>query len=216
MNGFTAGCRAFEVLDQPTGDPVPMLVMYPCESPERLEKLDPYEISVSMDAAIAPGIFPLVVISHGTGGSNLVYRSLARRLARNGFVVIMPEHPRNNRNNNDLAGTAAILTNRPRHIRLVMDWAFSNDAFGPSLRPAAATVIGHALGGYTALAVAGGVPTAFPHETLDHQSRAIDVIPDDRVKALVLFAPATVLKSFFQDRQRRRNLFAKAKSRPAS
>jgi len=104
----------------------------------------------------------------------------------------MPEHPRNNRNNNELAGTAAILTNRPRHIRLVVDWAFSSGAFGPSLKPDAVTVIGHSLGGYTALAAAGGVPRAFPHESADQQPLNIDVIPDERVKALVLLAPATV------------------------
>jgi predicted dienelactone hydrolase len=190
MDAFTAGCFAFEVLDQQAGDPIPALVIYPANAPERPERLGPYTLSVSMNAELATGPFPLIVVSHGTGSSHLLFRTLARHLARNGFVVVMPEHPRNNRNNNDLAGTAAILTNRPRHIRLVMDWAFSHDVFGPSLKPDATAIIGHSLGGYTALAAAGGVPTAFPHEMPDHQSRKVDVVPDDRVKALVLFAPA--------------------------
>ena len=46
------------------------------------------------------------------------------------------------------------------------------------------------MGGYTALAVAGGVPTSFPHESSDRLSRQISVTPDCRVKALVLLAPA--------------------------
>jgi predicted dienelactone hydrolase len=103
----------------------------------------------------------------------------------------MPEHPCNNRNNNDLAGTAAILANRPRHIHLVVDWIFGSKDFVPSLRPNTVTVIGHSLGGYTALAVAGGRPIAFPHETPDRQPHPVKVMSDHRVAALVLLAPAT-------------------------
>ncbi len=139
-----------------------------------------------MDAPVAAGSYPIVVISHGGGGSHLVYRDLARYLARNGFLVAMPEHPGNNRNNNDLANTAANLTNRPRHIRLAIDWAFAN------LKPTKVALVGHSLGGYTALAVAGGAPTAFAHETPNRQVRPLDVTVDERVKALVLLAPATV------------------------
>lgn len=186
----TAGCRAFDLFDEQMDLTFPTLVMYPANSPERSERFGPYTLSVSMNAPVAAGPFPLVVISHGTGGSHLVYRDLAAHLARHGFVVAMPEHARNNRNNNDLAGTAANLENRPRHIRHVLDWAFSGDVFGTCLKPDTAAVIGHSLGGYTALAIAGGQPTAFPNETPEHRPRRIEVAPDHRVKALVLLAPA--------------------------
>jgi pimeloyl-ACP methyl ester carboxylesterase len=46
------------------------------------------------------------------------------------------------------------------------------------------------MGGYTALAIAGGEPTPFPNETPDGQSKLVNVTHDDRVKALVLLAPA--------------------------
>jgi pimeloyl-ACP methyl ester carboxylesterase len=39
--------------------------------------------------------------------------------------------------------------------------------------------------------VAGGVPTSFAHESPEARPRRIDVAPDERVKALVLLAPAT-------------------------
>jgi predicted dienelactone hydrolase len=188
----SAGCRSFDLCDDATGATFPVLVMYPSNSPARFTHLGPYTLDLANEGPLAPGPLIPIVISHGTGGSHLVYRTLAAHLARNGFLVAMPEHPRNNRNNNDLSGTAVNLANRPRHIRLVMDWAFSSDAFGSSLQPHTAAIIGHSLGGYTALATAGGRPTAFPHETSERQSRRIDVIPDGRVKALVLLAPATV------------------------
>ncbi len=191
MTEFTAGLSSFEVPDPQAGDPIPTLIVYPAHAPEQPESLGPYTLSAARNAEIAPGPFPLILISHGTGGSPLVYRDLARHLARYGFLIALPEHPRNNRNNNSLANTAAILANRPRHIRRVMDWLFAHPLFGPHLVPDAAAIIGHSLGGYTALAAAGGIPTAYPHETPDGQSAVVDVTPDARVKSLVLLAPAT-------------------------
>jgi predicted dienelactone hydrolase len=193
-----AGCRMVELIDPEMGMAFPMVVMYPAGvsgPPEQPEQLGPYTLDVAMGAPVAAGVFPLVVISHGTGGSHLLYRTLARHLARNGFVVAMPEHPRNNRNNNDLVATAANLENRPRHIRIAIDWAFSSGGFGDCLA-ACSAVVGHSLGGYTALAIAGGRPTAFPHESPDRLARPVQVTPDERVKALVLLAPAT---AWFKD-----------------
>jgi predicted dienelactone hydrolase len=182
----TAGCRLVELFDEPMGMSFPMLVMYPSDAPERPERLGPYTANVAVDAPFPRGPLPLVIVSHGTGGSHLTHRNLAAHLARHGYVVVVPEHPRNNRNNNELAGTAVNLANRPRHIRAAIDWAISEFGTG------AAAIVGHSLGGYTALAVSGGRPTAFPNETSNQQPQAIDVIPDDRVNALVLLAPATV------------------------
>lgn len=48
------------------------------------------------------------------------------------------------------------------------------------------------MGGYTALAAAGGLPTSFPHETPDGQPQLIEVAPDPRIQSLVLLAPASV------------------------
>jgi predicted dienelactone hydrolase len=187
---FSAGCRHVELFDEPMGMPFPVVVMYPCDAPEACKKLGSFTLNASMNGRVAVGSFPLVVISHGTGGSHLSHRTLAAHLARNGNVVALLEHPRNNRNNNELAGTEAILSHRPRQIRLVMDWAYLSDLFGHSLKPDTAAIIGHSLGGYAALATAGGHPTAFPWETPDHQSRPVEVKHDDRVRALVLLAPA--------------------------
>ena len=51
-------------------------------------------------------------------------------------------------------------------------------------------MIGHSLGGYTALAVAGGRPMALPNQTPDGVAHPVPVEPDPRVRALVLLAPA--------------------------
>jgi predicted dienelactone hydrolase len=147
-----------------------MRVMYPSDAPEQGTQLGSYTLDVACDGPIATGTFPLVVISHGNGGAGVLYRTTAMHLARNGFVVVLPDHAGNTRGDNDLAGTVANLENRPRHVRLIIDWAFGASPFATHLKPDAVAIVGHSLGGYTALAVAGG---------------------DDRVNALVLLAPAT-------------------------
>jgi predicted dienelactone hydrolase len=174
-----------------TAEPVPALAMYPAYGEERLLPFGPYTVAAAPDAPIAAGRFPLVVISHGSGGSHLTHRQLARHLVLAGFVVLLPEHPRNNRLDNTLANTEAILASRPRHLRAVIDAAYADAELNAAIVPDSAFVIGHSLGGYTGLALAGGTPTTFASERADGMPSIVPVEPDARVRALVLLAPAT-------------------------
>ncbi|WP_375773144.1 alpha/beta fold hydrolase [Archangium gephyra] len=187
----TVGCRALDVADEVQGARVPVRILYPARAPERLEQFGPYPLAVATDAPVEGERLPLVVISHGTGGSPWTYRGMAVHLARAGFVVALPEHPGNNRSDNSLANTAVNLANRPRHVRLVLDAVFEDAQLGQRLSPGGVGVIGHSMGGYTALAVAGGRPSSFPNESPDGQARAVPVLRDPRVRALVLLAPAS-------------------------
>lgn len=188
---MTTGYRSIALPDPATGARSPLVVLYPADAPERAIRLGPYELSVALDAPVVGTGLPLVVVSHGSGGSHLVHRGLAADLARAGFVVAMPEHPGNNRNDNTLVDTLANLEHRPRLVRRVIDWAYADTALGPALALDRVAIVGHSMGGYTALAVAGGRPWAGAHETADGRPRAVDVEPDPRVHALVLLTPAT-------------------------
>ncbi len=170
---MTAGCLLLQ-------QPVPMLITYPAIAPEvPIPLAGPYTLSAAQDAPIDPGSYPLILISHGTGSSPFVHRNLAAHLARSGYIVIAPEHPRNNRNDNSLANTNENLVNRPRLISQILDFTLSHDTLAPNIARDRIAIVGHSLGGYTALAAAGGKPSS------------IEVTPDPRVKALVLLAPAT-------------------------
>jgi pimeloyl-ACP methyl ester carboxylesterase len=76
----------------------------------------------------------------------------------------------------------------PYEVSVAMDAPMEGDG----LPLVVIALIGHSMGGYTVLALAGGRPTAGPHETADGQIRPVSVSPDPRVRALVLLAPACV------------------------
>jgi len=191
MHDFIGYC-AVEVVDEQLGLAFPLAVFYPSATPGRAQLVGPYALDVARGAAIEAGRFPLVLLSHGTGSAPLAYRALAQGLARRGFVVGLPEHPFNHRDDNSWAGTAQNLAARPRHLQLAIDALYGNSRFTASLKPDAVGLVGHSMGGYTALALAGGRPASVPRDSPNGVGQAIPVpAADARVKALVLLAPAT-------------------------
>lgn len=112
---------------------------------------------------------PLVVFSHGFGSDRKFLNYLARHLASYGFTVASLEHPGSNftwLNGVSLGGNpgdllaASEFIDRPKDISFLLDqFARTNDENGPlqgKLNTKQVTIIGHSLGGYTALALAGG------------------------------------------------------------
>lgn len=108
--------------------------------------------SVQTDAPLAPGLHSLVVLSHGFSGHVFNQGWLAVDLAAHGYVVAAVNHPGTTSRNMDKA-VGARLWERPRDISRVIDeltrnpaWAISNDGVA---------VIGHSLGGWTVMELAG-------------------------------------------------------------
>lgn len=180
------GLRPLAVHDAIQGTPVPAHLLYPTTAPAVAVQLGPYPVELARDAPVAGRALPVVALSHGEGGSPWTSRGLALALARAGCAVVMIEHPGSSRSDGRLAGTAADLVNRPRHVRLALDAALAD----PALAADGVAVIGHSLGGYTALAVAGGHPLALPDQTPDGVAHPLDVDADPRVRTIVLLAPA--------------------------
>jgi predicted dienelactone hydrolase len=185
------GLHRMQVVDGVQNVTIPVAVLYPTEAAERVESFGPYTLEVAEEAPVSGEGLPVVLISHGRGGTPWVYRDLAKHLATAGFVVMLPEHIGNSRNDNSLEGTAANLENRPRHVSLALDAVFADAYLSSHLGPPRVGIIGHSIGAYTALALAGGRPWAAAHETGDRQPRPVRVTPDRRVQALALLMPAT-------------------------
>ena len=205
---MTCGCRLIECKDG-SGSPkegdsknegsfseagnsvIPIAVLFPSAAAEREHRFGPYEIEVAMDAVPIGQNLRMIVVSHGNNSTPWVFRDLAKHLAKLGFAVALFEHPGNNRRDNSLAGTAANLENRPRHISLVIDAVVSDPVLRSHVAPTSVGLVGHSIGAYTALAAAGGKPWAAAHESEDGKARRVPVVPDERVSALLLLNPAT-------------------------
>jgi predicted dienelactone hydrolase len=108
---------------------------------------------------------PLVVMSPGLGGDRSFLTYLARHLASHGFPVVAVEHPRSNRASlsdrpvsldlGQLMPPSEFL-DRPQDIRFVLDRLASGDGdLRVPLDTDNVVAIGHSLGGYTVLALAG-------------------------------------------------------------
>jgi len=208
---YSAGFVRVEPVSADNGQSFSLVVFYPSQVTARPTKLGPFTLDIALGADIADGRFPLAVISHGSGGSQLGYRSIAIDLAKRGFVVALPLHPGNNFQDNRAAGSVANWTDRPKHIAAAIDHLLAAGRFSASIDAQKVAVIGHSAGGYSALAVAGGVADTGSIHALCQQSVAqqgpfctggrgpaepatvIHHQKDARVKALVLMAPVGVL-----------------------
>lgn len=115
---------------------------------------------------------PLVVISHGFGADRRFLGYLAYHLASHGLTVVALEHPGSNvawltgnslsqshpGSKNNLLPAKEFL-DRPKDVSFVLDRLSRLNQFSSTLQgkfnTEQVTVIGHSLGGYTALALAG-------------------------------------------------------------
>ncbi|MDH5228569.1 MAG: hypothetical protein OEY38_00705 [Gammaproteobacteria bacterium] len=183
-----AGSQQLEIFDQSNQLSFKVLLRYPSETVSSNIMFGPYSFDVSPEAVIAAGTFPLIVISHGTGGSHLLYRSIALYLSKKGYVAAQIEHPGNNRNNNELEGTLRNLEYRPKHISLTLDAIRHHKPFKSQVQTNNVAIIGQSIGGYTALAISGGIAWS-------KDAQKVNTEPDPRVKAMVLLALAA---GFFQ------------------
>jgi predicted dienelactone hydrolase len=177
-----AGSRHMRVRDDIKDMEFRVLVHYPTRTASTPTAFGPYVMDVSVDAPLSQGHYPLVMISHGNGGSHLLYRTISTHLAKNGYIVASVEHYGNNRDDNRLENTTDNLINRPRHVMLAIDEILSNQRFCSWVEKDRIGIIGHSMGGYTALALAGGVPRT-------REGQIVDAPSDSRIKALVLLAP---------------------------
>lgn len=110
---------------------------------------------VVRDAQPSAGAHPLVVLSHGYGGTWRNLSWLAVALADEGYAVAAPDHPGTTHFNRDRR-QASMLWERPRDLSRVIDAVLEEPALAGSIAPERIAAIGHSLGGWTVTALAGG------------------------------------------------------------
>jgi predicted dienelactone hydrolase len=152
------GFQAIAIHDPVNGGTTPGYVFYPSAQPSKTTWHGPYELHATPDASPIAGAKPLVVISHGHGGSDLGHHDLAVYLASHGFIVATLEHPKDNFHDTSGVGTAAVLDGRPIQVKAAINELLNDPRWKTLINPDQIGVAGFSAGGYAALAVVGAVP----------------------------------------------------------
>jgi predicted dienelactone hydrolase len=101
---------------------------------------------------------PLVIMSHGAGGSGEDFEDSARALANAGFVVASITHPGDNYRDKSHVQSGTNLSSRPRHVSRAIDYMLTGWPAHAQIDPARIGLFGFSAGGFTALVIAGAKP----------------------------------------------------------
>jgi predicted dienelactone hydrolase/intracellular septation protein A len=155
-----AGAVGFQqaVATDPEGQPLELNIWYPSDAPATLHPLGLFQQVVAADAPISESQLPLVVISHGTGGSAETHYDTALALGDAGFIVVAVTHIGDNWRDRAFSFTARNFVERPRHISRVIDFMLSSWDGHSHIDPVRIGMFGHSAGGATALIAVGGNP----------------------------------------------------------
>jgi predicted dienelactone hydrolase len=151
-----AGLRSIELPYH--GPAIEATLWYPSSGSEASHAFGPYTVQAVVGGAPAAGRFPLVLVSHGTGGTRLNHHVLATALARAGFVVAALTHPGDNYRDRSMIADARYWFERPRQLTRLLDALLADPAWKDRIDAARIGAIGHSAGGYSVLALIGGRP----------------------------------------------------------
>ena len=154
------GVRRMEAPSPERGRPLDIIVWYPTAPGGEKTVLGDTPFfegtPARLDAPVADGRFPLVLLSHGAGlaGYAEAMSWIAAPLAQRGFIVAAPTHPGNGGPNRSAAETMKLWL-RPADISRTLDTMERADVFERHLAPNQVSTLGLSMGGSTALALAG-------------------------------------------------------------
>jgi predicted dienelactone hydrolase len=101
--------------------------------------------------------YPLVVLSHGTGGSAVQMMWLGHYLAARGYIVAAVNHHGNTAAERQYVAQGFLLYwERARDLSAVLDKLLADPLFGPRIDRKRVGAAGFSLGGYTVITIAGG------------------------------------------------------------
>lgn len=113
-------------------------------------------VSVVRDAPIAGAAHPVALLSHGYSGLWRNQAWLAEHLARAGFIAVALNQPGTTFGDMD-PDWGGDLALRPQQVSRVLDALLADPHLGPRIDDARISVVGHSLGGSTALLLSGGL-----------------------------------------------------------
>lgn len=151
---LAAGFRFFDVPADADGPVIAGALWYPCAEPTGTLQLGPYALTVSKDCPLRGGKHPLIVVSHGRGGTFLGHHDTAEALADAGFIVAAINHPGDTFSDKSRIDELSAFVSRPADIKRLIDYMLGSPA-APFIDQPRIGFFGFSRGGYTGLAVIG-------------------------------------------------------------
>jgi len=197
-----AGIKPIQIPADTDGPALKAMVWTPCAAASEQLKVGPYILTGRRNCPTVGEKLPLVVISHGHGGSYLSHHDLAEALADAGFVVAAVDHPGDTFSDMSRAAALSEFVERPVDIKRLIDYMLSSAPDAAKIDPRRIGFFGFSRGGYTGVVLAGGnpdflnatVPCPDPKLPIceDIQRKQVPTEPlahDARIKAYVLADP---------------------------
>lgn len=159
-----AGYRTLTI----AGDtPATVGLFYPTVAADRAVQMGPWLPVVAPGAPASDAkLKGLILISHGTGGTELNHHNLGTRLARDGYLVAAVRHAGDNWQDRSLVTSGRYFSERPLQLSRVLDALLASPEWGSRIPPERIGAVGHSAGGYSVLALAGA--QAEPRRSAQH------------------------------------------------
>jgi predicted dienelactone hydrolase len=153
-----AGITSVEIPADRDGPALKVMIWTPCSKAAEEIQLGPIVLRGQRNCPVDGNHLPLIVMSHGHGGSNLGHHDLAETLADADFVVAAINHPGDNYADMSSAGDIANFVERPKDIKRLIDYMIETGAGGKQIDANRIGFFGFSRGGYTGLVLAGANP----------------------------------------------------------
>lgn len=125
--------------------------------PPDKEVFAPVTVAGGAEISGASQKYPLILLSHGTGGSAVQLMWLGHYLAARGYIVVAVNHHGNTAAERKPAAQGFMLYwERARDLSVVLDKLRADPLFGPRIDRARVGAAGFSLGGSTVISIAGG------------------------------------------------------------
>jgi len=152
----SAASVGFQMVSIPdgAGPPIEAGIWYPTDAATQPTRIELFMQDVAPGAPVKGAPLPLVVMSHGTGGSFASHIDTAYALASQGFIAAALTHTGDNYRDQS---KAVAIADRPRQLKVLIDY-MTRDWPAHAADPGRIGAFGFSAGGFTVLAAAGGNP----------------------------------------------------------
>ena len=204
MVAQAAGFRFIQVPADAEGPALNGVMWSPCSKAPGEIDLGKVTLPGVRDCPIEGDKLPLVVISHGRGGSFTGHHDIAEKLADGGFVVAAINHSGDTGSDISRSGDLSVFIERPIDIKRLIDFMIGASVATSKIDPNRIGFFGFSRGGYTGLvganpnwaqALALCVESASPicKQIRGKEYPAHPLTHNSRIKAAVILDPLALL-----------------------